>query len=447
MFSSRFFKYLNSTKFFLKNFNSTIWTITKKELAFRYAYTIVRLETSNKLSYRAFEHVYEAFKTVPLSELLLWQPLRNALLFGSKRWFSLDTNLVGYLNTAFKNILKKSKRFTLKTFISPKILIIRQFWKRQSNVVIFKKITIGFFTLYKSIKSLFLPVTASIFVITLIFDFFSVSFLRNIAAWSIVGFLFFWLMSGFNFFIKRYRFGKFTSAILRFWKRTNSYFWMIEGFLFLLFFYYYLNSSQEVFYMFDESNLNQTFLLSPVSFYLSIIILLFLIIYSFFLVLNLPSFTYKQLLTHVLIITAGIIYIFLLECYQFYYVITMFFENIWQYKTPAKTWELGIESPKLRVKQQYFILALIAKYWHFLFIFFSWLFMVTKSYEQKRIHYSLLGVNIQNLLLLLLLNMLFIINWVKWVCRRFADIIFYWFFTDLNNWNTLSFFNELNLFL
>lgn len=198
--------------------------------------------------------------------------------------------------------------------------------------------------------------------------------------------------------------------------------------------------------MYDESNLNQTFLLSLPIFYFTLVSLITLICYSLFVLYNLPNYTYRQVLVHLVIITLGIIYIFLLECYQFYYIITLFYENVWTFNTEGNFWELTVETPKLRVKQQYFILALIAKYWHFLFIFFSWLFLVTKSYEQKRIYYSLFSLNIQNLLLLLLLNTLFIANWIKWIYRRFYDYIYYWFFTDVNNWTFFSWFNELQIF-
>jgi hypothetical protein len=81
------------------------------------------------------------------------------------------------------------------------------------------------------------------FVYTMFF--FKIQFLKQLSIWFVIVMIYFWLMSGFNFFLKRYQYGKFTSAIQRFWKRTNTYFWMIEGFLLLIFFYYYLNSSQE----------------------------------------------------------------------------------------------------------------------------------------------------------------------------------------------------------
>ena len=308
----------------------------------------------------------------------------------------------------------------------------------------------NFSTFYKACKTFFLPLAVSLVLCLILVDYYNINLVRQIAIWAVIGLLFFWLMSGFNFFLKRYRFGKFTSAIQRFWKRTNAYFWLIEGFLFCLFFYYYLNSSQEVFYFFDESNLNQTGLTSLVSFYISSLILFFLVFYSLYLMLNLSNFIYKQQIFHLKVITILFVYVFLIECYQFYYVITLFFEMTWDFDGASNLWTLDWRTPKIRVKNQYFVLALIAKYWHFLFIFFSWLFLILKSFEQKRLHYTLFGVNIQNCILLFLLNLLFNIYWLKWLIRRYYDVVYYWFFIDINNWSflniTTEFFNFFNNF-
>lgn len=287
---------------------------------------------------------------------------------------------------------------------------------------------------YNAIRSVVLPVLVSLLMIFLLINFFKIEIYTNVGIWGVLGFFFLWLMSGFNFFVKRYKNGKFTGAIQRFWKRTNAYFWLVEGFLFTLFFYYYLNSSQEPLYMYDESNFNQTFLPNLTTFYFSIILLIFVIFYSYYLLLNISNFSFKQQLTHLLINSVLMIYIFLLESYQFYYLVNTFFEITWEYAEDIKTWVLETENPKIRVKTQYLMLALIAKYWHFVFIFFSWLFLLYKSYERRRVYYSLFGFVIQNCIILMLLNLLFCVQWLKWLIRRYYDVIYYWFFTDSNNW-------------
>ena len=197
--------------------------------------------------------------------------------------------------------------------------------------------------------------------------------------------------------------------------------------------------------MYDEANLNQTFLPNLTSFYGSMVILFIVIFYSYYLLLNISNFSFKQQLLHLIINSTLMIYVFLLESYQFYYLLNTFFEVSWDYVEDIKTWVLNTENPKVRVKTQYLMLALIAKYWHFIFIFFSWLFLLYKSYEKKKIHYSLFGFVIQNSIILILLNLLFCIQWLKWVFRRYYDVIYYWFFTDTNSWLVNDFYTASTL--
>lgn len=79
--------------------------------------------------------------------------------------------------------------------------------------------------------------------------------------------------------------------------------------------------------MFDEASLNQSSLLSLVNFYLTGALLLLLVLYSIFILLNINAFTFKQLLVHLSIVSVFVIFIFLIECYQFYYIISSFYET------------------------------------------------------------------------------------------------------------------------
>ena len=63
--------------------------------------------------------------------------------------------------------------------------------------------------------------------------------------------VFYWLISGFVFFTKKYKFGKFTSAIQRFWRRSFIIFWLIESSLFIVFIYLLFNASQEPVFAYD----------------------------------------------------------------------------------------------------------------------------------------------------------------------------------------------------
>lgn len=281
-------------------------------------------------------------------------------------------------------------------------------------------------------KNIILSLFITTYFLIYFLIYFNINICRQLAIWIIFGLLFFWLFSGFNFFLKRYKFGNFTSAIVRFWKRTNTYFWLVEGFLFLLFFYYYLNSSQEPYYMYDYSGLNQTYLPNLTIIYFNTILLVLVIYYYYYWILNYPNFNNTQNIFHSLVITSFLLYMYFIESYQFYYILTFFFENLWVYNHETNLWVLEVENPRLRVKQQYLLMALIAKYWHFVFIFISWIFFIMKIFEQKRTYYTHSGFNIQNFIILFWLNFLFISQWFKWISRRFLDSIYYWFFTDSN---------------
>jgi len=418
----------------------SVWTVGIQTFTYKVFLQIINLV--KKLYNRDFSNVAPIF-SILLNKLDLKKPIVDFLNSADYKWFK------DYIIHLYVSLMNGVVFYIVIEYIYiywAAVVFFNFAQNRQPSIVFAKKFNLSFF--YKHFKTLIIPVILSSFLGYILINFYSINFLKNLSIWIVIGLLFFWLMSGFNFFLKKYRFGKFTSSIQRFWKRVNSYFWFIEGFLFILFFYYYLNSSQEPYYMFDESNLNQNHLVSLPSFYINSLILITLIIYGYYIMLNLPSFNYKQLITHLTIITLGILFIFLIECYQFYYILTLFFEINWTYNSELRAWELISETPRIRVKQQYFILALIAKYWHFLFIFFSWLFFIFKSYEQKRVYYNLFGVNLQNLLLLHILNLLFLSNWLKWLFRRYYDSVYYWFFTDLNNWTITNFFSEvINFFL
>ncbi len=300
---------------------------------------------------------------------------------------------------------------------------------------------------YNFIKTTIIAILCALIYFFYSVFFFKVPFLKQLAIWFIVGMMFFWLISGFNFFLKRYQYGKFTSQIKRFWKRTNACFWLIEGFLMLLFFYYYLNSSQEPAYMFDYSSLNQEYLISLRVAGLNIILLAIVIYFMYFVLLRLNSNNWYQINVYVMLISIFIFYSFFLETYQFYYVLTGFNERFWVLDEETNRWNLESDNPILRTKHQYFLVCLIAKYWHFLFIFLSWVFFIIKSFERRKVTITLFAANLQNIIILYVLNIVCYIQWLKWFYRRFFDNPYNWFFTNVDNKIVFTFMDELILFV
>lgn len=301
--------------------------------------------------------------------------------------------------------------------------------------------------LYNFFKTTMVAVLLGVIYFLYTIFFFKIQFLKQLSVWFVIGMIYFWLMSGFNFFLKRYQYGKFTGQIQRFWKRTNTIFWLIEGFLILLFFYYYLNSSQEPLYMYDYSAINQEFLVPLHAIGINIILLSVVIYFMYFTLLRLNSNSWTQLNLYLVLISAFIFFTFFIETYQFYYVISTFNERMWIFNEEDNLWVIDIDNPIIRTKHQYLLVCLIAKYWHFLFIFLSWVFFLIKSFERRKVTYVLYGANLQNMIILYVLNFACYLQWFKWIYRRFYDLPYNWFFINIDNKFLVKLFFEIKLFI
>jgi hypothetical protein len=371
-----------------------------------------------------------------------------------KKFFKYKT-VEEFLKTPeFKSEEEVIKLYTkLKQSRDPRIAfnsVRRLPWKfsySYDSNIFFKLIASNFLVIYNFFKTTIIAVVLMVVYFLYTIFFFKIQFLKQLSVWFVIGMIYFWLMSGFNFFLKRYQYGKFTSQIQRFWKRTNTCFWLIEGFLILLFFYYYLNSSQEPLYMYDYSALNQEFLVPLHAIGTNIILLSLVIYFMYFTLLRINSNSWTQLNVYLTIISSFIFFSFFIETYQFYYVVSTFNERLWVFNEEENLWSIDIENPILRTKHQYLLVCLIAKYWHFLFIFLSWVFFLIKSFERKKITYVLFGANLQNMIILYILNFACYLQWFKWIYRRFFDLPYTWFFINVDNKFLFRLFFEIKLFV
>jgi hypothetical protein len=90
-----------------------------------------------------------------------------------------------------------------KTFFETKHLIFIIFFKNYSYV-------------YNYLKTIIFSLIVSILFFLYALYFFHITIVRQAAVWFVILAIVFWLLSGFNYFLKKYKFGKFTSAIQRF---------------------------------------------------------------------------------------------------------------------------------------------------------------------------------------------------------------------------------------
>jgi len=297
-------------------------------------------------------------------------------------------------------------------------------WTWNSTVLPFLQLFYAFFK--KGLVALIISGTFVLFS----FSLFQVSLVKLVANWIIILLFAFWLISGFNFFLKRYRYGKYTSSLQRFWKRAFMCFWMIEGFLFILFFYYFLNSSAEPVFMYDQNQLYLRQLNSWNSFVLTATFFVFIINLLLVLILVIKNRSSKVSAVILSIITLFLVTILLFESYQFYYIVNFYDDSIWTFSEEDNLWELEHDISRTRTKNHFTTLCILAKFWHFIFIFIVWVFCIMKFFELGKLSYNLISVNYQNIIILYIMNWLFMIDWIKWLLHRFFETAYFWFFTD-----------------
>jgi len=154
-------------------------------------------------------------------------------------------------------------------------------------------------------------------------------FTKTIFVWVVVSMFSYWLLSGFVFFIKKYQFSKFTSAIQRFWRRSYILFWLIEFSLFSVFFYLTLNANNESWYMYDQLQVFKTGLFSWRSFIMKLFPLTLLIIFGYLLLLSLKWNVFTKHILWLFILTILLIYIVWMEFYQFFHAVNFYGNFNW----------------------------------------------------------------------------------------------------------------------
>lgn len=255
------------------------------------------------------------------------------------------------------------------------------------------------------------------------------------------------LVSGFVFFFKKYQYGKFTSVIQRFWKRSLILFWLIEGVLLLVFFYLTLNSTWYLFNVSDQSQLFRTFLFSWRLFLVKIVPTTILLLLTFIFLLNnkWQSFSKNSLL--LIIITSLIVFITWVEFYQYYHVINYFHGKTWFYTREESEWTIDQDLRKTLSSKGLVNIMLILKFWHVLFVAGMWIFFVLRSHESDRIRYPLIAGNFLNFIMLYILGWVYMYPWFRFLPRKYASYTYKWFYQNNRTLGLRLFFNDLQLFI
>lgn len=346
--------------------------------------------------------------------------------------------------TCVKTYLKLHK--TINIYSNFAVYVYVYFFRKKNFNFFFNKIT-----LKKNFKisfyfNFFFKITALFFILFFFFLIFSFSlenvpFFKLIFIWASFLFLMYILVSGFNFFGKKYMYNRYTESLQRFWKRSFSLFWLLEGFVFIAFVYLTFNSSSEVVYSYDLQFFFKTHLVSFRFFFFNLILINFLLFNFFFLNILIKNKTFNFLF---FLTSFGVVILFLIETIQFLSLLNHIFFFDWIFNQNNE-FSLDSDLRKSRIVNSYIFLLGGAKYLHVIFIFFIWFFNFSKSFENNENKYYILSSCIQNTLILFFLNIISLYSVIKYYIRTYLYNNYFWFFLDIK---TDFFFDVLNsLFL
>jgi len=271
-------------------------------------------------------------------------------------------------------------------------------------------------------------------------------FSKTLFVWIVLLMFSYWLFSGFVFFVKKYQFGKYTSVIQRFWRRSYILFWLLEFCVFGVYLYLTINANQESFYMFDQIQVFKTHLFSWRSFLIKLFPLTFLLIFGYLFLLSLKWNVFGKHVLWLAIITFLLTYVVWVEFYQFFHVVNYYGNLNWVYDIDERNWTLELEPKKTRTVNHYVMFMLILKFWHIVFIFGFWAFFVLRSVEIGRIRYPMLSANLQNFVILYLFAWVVMYPWLKFVLRHYMDVPYYWFYINNRELGIRVFFSDIKLF-
>lgn len=262
-----------------------------------------------------------------------------------------------------------------------------------------------------------------------------------------LGFFVYLLLSGFVFFFKKYKYSKYTTAMHRYWRRTFSIFWLLEGYLFLVFLYLAVFANSEPYFMYDNMQAFKTLIYPWRLFMQEAVALVIIIAILRYFLIRLKDMTPTKLYIMILSVTAIMLFMTWSEFYQFFYTLNHYNSINWTYDEESFTWSMETETKKTRILLHYITLCIIAKFWHFVFILGFWIFSVLRWSQLNTVHYPLLGANLQNFIILYLLNWIVMYPWVKHVFRRHLFKNYTWLYTNFRNTGSRIFFiDALNYF-
>lgn len=275
----------------------------------------------------------------------------------------------------------------------------------------------------------------------------SLPFNKVLFVWCAIFMTLYWIISGFVFFFKKYQYGKFTSVIQRFWKRTLILFWLIEGGLLLVFIFLILNSTVYLYNGVNQIQIFQTHLFSWRIFLMKLMPTTILLLTTYLFLLNNKWQPLNKNIFLILFLTSLLLYITWVEFYQFYHLMNYYNNLVWSYEWLDKFWVIKPDLRKTAQTNHIVSILLILKFWHVLFVLGVWLFFVLRSEESGRSRYPLIAGNFLNFVMLYLLTWAYMYPWFKWFFRRYFNYSYKWFYQNNRSLSLRLFYNDLKIFI
>lgn len=304
----------------------------------------------------------------------------------------------------------------------------------------------GLRSIWKHLRFWILPITIALLFVYYSFFLRSLPFAKIFFGYILAANLFYLLITGFVFFIKKYQYRLYTTAIQRFWRRSLIIFWAIEASLFITFIYLMLNANQEPVYVYDNIQIYKTHFYSWRYFLIKIVLSSLLIILTYTLLLSLRWNTFTKTNNISVIITLLLLYITWLEFYQFFHLMNCYGTSNWVYDFSEHLWNLELEFKRTRIVNHYVTIGLVAKFWHIVFAVVFWVFFILRGVESSRYRYPLLSANLQNFLIIYIMSWLYMYPWFKYSARKALDMPYYWFFVNNRKLAVFLFFNDIKLY-
>jgi len=378
---------------------------------------------------------------------LVFFELEKSILFKGVFWSIFDLVFV-YISSVFYSFARNTKTSNISS-LKVEQLSNNRFYLYNNNETVNslnQTLFFGIRSIWKHLRLWVLPLLVLVLFVYYSFFLRSLPFSKVIFAYILIGNMFYLLLSGFVFFIKKYQYRLYTSVIQRFWRRTLIIFWAIEGSLFICFVYLILNANQEPVYVYDNIQIYKTHFYSWRYFLVKIILSTFLIVLTYILLLSIKWNTFSKTNNISLFITVILLYVAWLEFYQLFHLMNCYGNSNWVYDFSEHLWNLELEFKRTRIVNHYVTIGLVAKFWHVVFAVVFWLFFLLRGLESSRLRYPLLVANLQNFLIIYIMSWLYMYPWFKYSVRKFMDMPYYWFFINNRKLGIFLFFNDIKLY-